>query len=270
LLRELRELFIVGCREFPLDSDRDLIALSAILRLATKYHSKHIYENAIRVLQRHFPSTLSDWRRVIDNARFHWNCDAVAVINLAQEVRAFSVMPAAMASLTNGTSAAEVFGIPVHTGTMMRNTPHILNNPRDIEGFALMKDHNHVFIVRLIGFVRDVGRDCIQPPEPVSGPGGMSPVGTRPHEFRTSVCSRIFHDLADSFAVKLTNEEDQMGFHDFSNLVWQDWTLISQRLSICRGCRSRLKNGYEDIRKNWWDGIPLILGLTSIENNFGF
>jgi hypothetical protein len=252
-------LLIGGRREFPLESDRDFIALSAILRLATKYHSNRMRENAIKVFQRKFPAKLSDWDPLAEHRTFRWTCDPILVINLAREVSAFSLVPAAMAFLTNDASAGEVFGVQVHDGTRQRNSLHRLNAPEDIAGFALMKEYNHVSVVSLINFVREVGRHCIQPPEPEPGISGMSPVGTR-RQPRASICSGLFHGLANSSALRLMRE-DPMGYRDFGIMVQQEG--MSQNLHICRRCRSSLRNGYEDHRRSWWDGIPRILGLPA-------
>jgi hypothetical protein len=129
-----------------------------------------------------------------------------------------------------------------------------------------MKEFNHFSIVRMVKFLHEVGNDCIQPPEPEPRPIGMSPVGTRRHDYRASICSKVSRGLADGLAVKLMTE-DPMGFREFGILVWQD--VMSQKLRICHRCRSILKNGYAEHRKHWWDGIPRILGLTSVNDIYG-
>jgi hypothetical protein len=263
LHQNLCDLLIGGPREFPLGSNHDFIQVAGILRLATKYGAKRLRENAIKALQRKFPSTLSDWDLLAENAIFRWTCDPIPVINLAREVGAFSIIPAAMASLTNDSSAGEVFRIHVHDGTRTHNTPHTLIAPEDIRAFALMKEYNHFSIVRMIKFLRELGSDCIQPPVPEPRPIGMSPVGTRRHECRASICSKVSRGLADGLVVKLMTE-DPMGFRDFGIVVGQD--VMSQKLRICHRCRSILKNGYADHREHWWNGIPRVLGLSSVND----
>jgi hypothetical protein len=216
-------------------------------------------ENAIQALQRKFPFTLFDWDLLSENSTFRqWTCDPILVINLARKVHAFSLMPAAMATLSNNASAGEVFGVPVHEGTRQRNSSHALKAPEDMIGFALMKEYNHVSVVRLIDFVYEVGRDCIQPPELDPSSSVRSPVGTRRAEQRGSICSKIFHGMGDILAVKL-KREDAMGYREFSMMVCQD--VMSPKRPICRWCRSRFQNGYKDHRESWWNGIPGILGL---------
>lgn len=251
-------LLTSGNREFPLESDKNFIALSAILRLATKYGAKRMRENAIQTLQRKFPSTLLDWDLLAENATLHWTSDPISVINLAREVSAFTVMPAAMAFLTNDASAGEVFGIQVHEGTRLRTPPRTLKAPEDIRGFALMKEYNHYSVVTLINFVYGLGKDCQQPPELEPHPSGMAPVGARRHEHRASICSKVFGGFADMLAMKL-KREDLMGYRQFSKLVWQEG--MSQELPICRQCRLHFKNGCQYHQEKWWNNIPHILGL---------
>jgi len=252
----------MGPREFPLESDEDLTILSGILRLATKYGAKHMRDNALQVLRRKFPSSLSDWDSLAENARFRWTCDPIPVINLVREVSAFSPMPAAMAFLTNNSSAGEVFAVQVHEGTGQRSSLHKLRASEDIKGFALMKEYDHASVVKMINFIREVGSNCKQPPEPESRPNGMSPVGTLRHEFRASICSGIFHEVADNLALKFMMREDPMGYRDFGMMVLQD--VMSQRRPICRRCRVSFKTGYVEHRDSWWNGIPHILGLPDL------
>ena len=263
--RILYQFLIGSYRAFPLESDHDFIALSAILRLSTKYGSKTMRENAVHALQQKFPSTFSAWDSLAEKAMFNlWTCEPIPVINLARQVAAFSLLPAAMASLSNDASAGAVFGVRVHDGTRQLSSPHRLNSPEDIIGFALMKEYNHVSIVKLIDFVQEVGRDCIQPPAPEPRPSGiMSPVGTRCPQPRASICSNIFRELADMLAVKL-KREDPMGYREFSLMVRQDGIL--RKLPICQHCRLTLKNGYEGHQENWWKGIPLVLGLPEVRD----
>jgi len=255
-----------GCgRAFPLETNYDFMALSAILRLSTKYRSKRLRENAIHALQQKFPSTFAAWDSLAEKAVFRqWTCEPIPVINLARQVAAVSLLPAAMASLSNDASAGEVFGVRVHDGTRQRRSPHELESCEDIIGFTLMKEYNHVSITKLIDFVREVGRDCIQPPEPEPRPNGMmSPVGTRRAQPQASICSNAFHRLADVLTVKL-KREDPIGYREFTLMVREDG--ISQKLSICQRCRLTLKNGYESHRENWWKGIPHILGLPEVRD----
>ena len=265
LYHQLYEFLIGGCRAFTLESDHDFIALSAILRLSTKYGSKRMCENALHALQQKFPTTFSAWDSLAEKAMFRlWTCEPIAVINLARRVSAYSLLPAAMASLSNDSSIGEVFGVRVHDGTRQRRSQHELESAEDIKGFVLMKEYNHASIVRLIDFVHEVGRDCKQPPEPEPHPSGlMSPVGTRRQQPRASICSSIFRELADMLAVKL-KREDPMGYREFILMVRQDGIL--RKLPICQRCRLTLKNGYESHREDWWKGIPHILGLPEVRD----
>jgi len=252
-----------GCGKlFTLESEQDFIALSGILRLATKYHVRHMREDVLRAFRLEFPSNLVDWDRIADSALFRWTCDPIPVINLARELSAVFLIPPAMAFLTNDASAGEVFGVPVHEGTRRRIPLHPFGTLEDIQGFALMKEYNHVSIVRMITFVRNVGRDCKQPPEPEPRPRGMSPVGTQ-RGIRPSICSKGFHRTAGILTLMLVTE-DPIGYRDFCIEVWLE--VMEKKLAVCRRCRRNFETGYGEHRRIWWAGIARILGVLPVEH----
>ncbi|KAG6843124.1 hypothetical protein H0H93_002164, partial [Arthromyces matolae] len=100
---------------FPLATLEEFNIVQGVIRIATISNTSKLRTRAIAALQVRYPTTLAQWDVVrpplhtppLDN----WEWDRALIINLAREVRAFSILPAAMAMLTNDCSAGEVFGI---------------------------------------------------------------------------------------------------------------------------------------------------------------
>ena len=254
----LSATYVCVCRGFSLEERKDFIPLAGILRLATKYGANNLRINSLRAFEQKYPSSLAAWERLASRRTY----DPVLIINLAREVSTLSILPAAMTSLANSTSAGELFDLPLHETTPQRIPLHSLN-AQDVRGFVLMKEYNHVSIVRMLHFIRGLGRDCIQPPELETRSTIMAPVGTPRREPRVSVCAKIFPRVADMLALKLVSE-DPVGYHDFGMEVQET---MQQKWPICRRCRANFEMGYADHRADWWAGIPRVLGIAEWDHD---
>lgn len=90
------------------------------------------------------PSTLAGFDGAIETVASSsaWSPDPILITNLARETSAFALLPAAMAILTNDTSAGEAFGVRLHANTPA-HVPHYALNPTDALTFGLMKELHH-------------------------------------------------------------------------------------------------------------------------------
>ncbi|KAG5653659.1 hypothetical protein H0H81_011619 [Sphagnurus paluster] len=239
------------------------VHLASILRLSTKYGASTLRANALATIERHFPVTLSAWDRVRSATESTdwqpWVCDPILIINLAREVGAFSVLPAAMAMLTNDSSAGEVFGVALHSNTPRYTLPARSRlNPDDERGFALMKEFNHVSIIRTIKFIRGVGARCTRPPQKTPVVAGRAPVGSLALVSRVSLCDATFKDLAADF-LELLVLENPMGYPDFIIRVDR---VIQNCERVCAVCWDTFRKGYTTGRKEWWEELPRVLGFS--------
>lgn len=246
---------------FPFESLTDFNALAGALRLATKYGADEVRANALATLERRYPSTLASWDRIRSHtaASAPWECDRVLIINLAREVEAFSILPSAMAMLTNDSSAGEVFGVPLHSFTPRRTlSPHSRLNPDDERGFALMKEYNHVSIVLMLKFIRSVGEGCTRPPERTPVKVGRAPVGASTLRPRASQCKETFKEIAAGL-LELLVLENPVGYADFVGSVDR---VMQDRERVCKVCWQAFKGGYVERRKRWWEELPRVLGFS--------
>ncbi|GLB45498.1 hypothetical protein LshimejAT787_2300580 [Lyophyllum shimeji] len=246
---------------FPFESLSDFYALAGALRLATKYGAEEVRTNAIATLERRYPTTLSGWDRIRSYSAgcAPWECDRVLIINLAREVEAFSILPSAMAMLTNDSSAGEVFGVPLHPFTPRRTlSPHSRLNPDDERGFALMKEFNHVSIVLMLKFIRSVGAGCKRPPERTPANAGRAPVGASTLRPRASQCKQTFKEIAAGL-LELLVLENPVGYADFVGSVDR---VMQDRERVCRVCWQDFRAGYVKRRQSWWEEVPRVLGFS--------
>ncbi|KAF8073439.1 hypothetical protein FPV67DRAFT_1477841 [Lyophyllum atratum] len=246
---------------FPFESLTDYNVLAGVLRLATKYGADAVRANALATLEKLYPSTLTAWDRIRSrpDAHIRWDCDRVLIINLAREVHAFSILPSAMAMLTNDSSAGEVFGVSLHPCTPRRTlSPHSRLNPDDERGFALMKEFNHVSIVLMLKFIRDVGKGCTRPPERTPVVAGRAPVGARSLRPRASLCRETFKEIAAGL-LELLVLENPVGYADFVGSVDR---VMQDRERVCKICWQAFREGYVERRKKWWQELPRVLGFS--------
>lgn len=236
-------------------------SLAGALRLATKYGAHSVRANALATLERRYPSTLTAWDRLRSDTDepVPWDCDRALIINLAREVEAFSILPSAMAMLTNDSSAGEVFGVSLHPCTPRSTLPPLARlNECDAQGFALMKEFNHVSIVTMLKFIRSVGEGCTRPPEVTPNTAGRAPVGARSLKPRASQCKQSFKEIAAEL-LELLVLENPVGYADFVISV----TRVKQDKSkVCKVCWKAFSEGYKVKRTLWWEELPKVLGFS--------
>lgn len=250
------------CPRFSLKSISDLEFLAGVLRLSTKYKVKHLRDKALYILESYHPSKLSVWdelrsSRPKGQLNNHEECPSILVVNLARELGAWSILPAAMALLANDASAGRVFGVRLHEDAPPLFPTCTLNRD-DEQGFALMKEYNHISIVKMLKFTRTIGKTCNRPPELTPSPAGRAPVGASSLKPTASLCwgefKEIVKDLLDLFVF-----EKPVGYADFVFTVGE---VKQNKTRTCKKCWQEFKMGQEEKRTEWWDGLPDVLGFS--------
>lgn len=235
-------------RPSTLSSKKDFAELSGVFRLATKYEADSLRSRALLPFQRVYPSTLAEWDRVLDcrPASFIWFFDPVVVINLARETSAFSLLPAAMAYLTNGSSAREAFAVSVFETIPLRFSPGLLAG-EDAKGFALMKENDFKAIARTMKLIRDTGNN-------------PRPNCIRANYDSTSIirCAAKFLNLLVVLSQLLVLSETQTGYSNFIFTVQR----ILEKEDICDCCRQGFELAVTREREAWWKDLPCAVGFA--------
>ncbi|RDB16512.1 hypothetical protein Hypma_002723 [Hypsizygus marmoreus] len=95
---------------FPLESDAEF---NTFLLLATEYGAETMRAKALFTVETRLPSTLGGWDQMREALTGNqWRPDRILAINLVHKVESFSILPTAIASLTNDTSASEIWRLP--------------------------------------------------------------------------------------------------------------------------------------------------------------
>ncbi|KAJ6475069.1 hypothetical protein C8R47DRAFT_702824 [Mycena vitilis] len=232
---------IHGCdRSFQLRSMREFMALVGVLRIATKYRADILRQRALLPLQRIYPTKLSEWDEAFESNSMIWHLDGVTVINVARELCALSILPAAMAFLANSSLAQEAFGVSIMQTQPLRFAPGLLS-AEDLKAYALMKEYNHGSIASTLKFIREQGerrRSC----------AGVHVDG----------CSSKFTAVFMTLAVVAATSEAPAGYPSFAITVQG----VLQREELCGSCRDRVDVGLDRRRRAWWRGLPEALGYS--------
>ncbi|KAG6887288.1 hypothetical protein C0995_016413 [Termitomyces sp. Mi166 len=269
----------------------DFHALEGILRVSTLTKTPVLRERAIAALQVRYPTTLAGWDNVRPPQRLptppplpdeepeDWEWDRSLVINLAREVGAFSILPAAMAMLTNDCSAGEVFGVrlpsipapvspplsPTSPITPFPFSPLALTAPPpcertplnadDAPSFALVKEHNHLSLVSLLLTIRNLGSSCTRPPDLIPRKTGRAPVGSSLLLPGPSQCSGFFKETAARL-LEIQVLENPVGYAQF---VWNVLAVRQDKERTCRYCWREFGERCTEARERWWDELPKVL-----------
>ncbi|KAF7299615.1 Amidohydro-rel domain-containing protein [Mycena chlorophos] len=235
---------IHGCdslRPFRLATKNDFLTLSGILRLATKYEARTIRQRALVPLTKVYPSTLSQWDEAFESNSLLWVLDAVTTVNIARELGALCLLPAALAFLANSTTSREAFGVGIFQTQPLRFAPGLLKT-EDVKALSLMKEYNQSTIARTLRFLREQGKErhslCQRAAE--------------------GCCSSKFTGLFVALSVLVATAEGPVGYPTFAIRV-QD---VVGREDLCGDCRDRVEVGLNRRRRAWWKGLPEAIGFS--------
>ncbi|KAG5334816.1 hypothetical protein C0989_002994 [Termitomyces sp. Mn162] len=275
---------------FSLATLDDFRALEGILRVATLTKTPVLRTRAIAALQVRYPTTLAGWDIVRPPRRLltpppsfdedqDWEWDRTLIVNLAREVEAFSVLPAAMAMLTEDCSAGEVFGVrlpsitspvspplspmsPVAPSPFSPMSPNASLprqrtdlNAADAPSFALLKEYEHRSLVSLLLTIRSLGSTCIRPPEVIPRKAGLAPVGSSLLLPGPSQCSGFFKETAARL-LEIQVLENPVGYAQF---LWYVLAVRQDRQRTCKYCWREFSHKCNEAREKWWEELPVVL-----------
>ncbi|KAJ7025402.1 hypothetical protein C8F04DRAFT_1269285 [Mycena alexandri] len=232
--------FVHGCeRSLQLNSKHDFATLIGVLRIATKYKADALRKRALRPLERIYPPELSEWDDNFESHSMIWHLDPVAVINVARELSALSILPAAMAFLANSTLAQEAFGASILQTQPLRFAPGLLSG-FDLKGFTLMKEYNHTSISKTLHFIREQAKERHGSCQRLDG------------------CATKFTAAFIALCVAAATSEGPAGYPSFVITVQG----VLQREEFCGSCQDRVELGLQRRRRAWWRGLPGALGFS--------
>lgn len=229
-------------RSFQLTCKQDAMVLVGVLRIATRYKADALRQRALLPLKRLYPSKLSQWDDVFESNSMIWHLDPVMVVNVARELSALSILPAAMAFLANSTLAQEAFGASILQTQPLRFTPGLLS-AEDLKAFTLMKEYNHGSIAKTLRFIREQGKERHMSCERLHTADG---------------CSSKFTGMFVALSVMAATSEAPAGYPSF--IVAAQGVL--QREDLCGSCRDTADAGLDRRRRAWWRGLPEALGFA--------
>ncbi|KAJ6508530.1 hypothetical protein C8R45DRAFT_967729 [Mycena sanguinolenta] len=237
---------IHGCeRSFQINSKQEFMVLIGVLRIATKYKAHVLRQRALLPLQRIYPTKLSEWDHAFEGGSLMmW--DSVTVINVARELSALSLLPAAMAFLANSTLAQEAFGPSIFQTQPLRFAPGLLN-AEDFKAFTLMKEYNHLSIAKALRFIREQGKERYASCQRLHIGGG---------------CASKFTAMFLTLSMVVATSDAPAGYPSFIITVQG----VLQREEVCGSCRERVDIGLDRRRRAWWRGLPEVLGFSGWED----
>ncbi|KAG6855400.1 hypothetical protein H0H87_003485 [Tephrocybe sp. NHM501043] len=278
---------------YPLDTIESFMQLAGILRLSTAFDAPALRVATIAALQVRYPTTLEGWDRVrppIAPSNPHetpprtyaasWERDRSLVINLAREVAAYSIIPAAMAMLANDCSAGEVFGVrlpsahhqnddqdpfsptsPPHSAFPFDPIQHTPLNLIDAPSFGLTKEHSHHSSIALLLSIRSLASTCTRPPQRLPPTAGRAPVGASTLLPGSSRCEGFFREVASRLLESLVLEVP-VGFPDFVPRVL---AVQEDPTRVCRVCWKRFGEEVRRGRERWWEDLPRVVRFAQAD-----
>jgi len=233
-------------RSFEINSKQAFMSLIGVLRISTKYKAHVLRQRALLPLQRIYPTQLSEWDDVFEGSSMMWFLDSVMVINVARELSALSILPAAMAFLANSTLAQEAFGPSVFQTQPLRFAPGLLS-AEDLKAFTLMKEYNHHSIAKTLRFLREQGKERYASCQRLHMGDG---------------CSAKFKAIFMTLSMVVATSDAPTGYPSFIVTALG----VLQREEVCASCRDRVGVGLDRRRRAWWRGLPEALGFSGWED----
>ncbi|KAJ7441119.1 hypothetical protein FB451DRAFT_1299077 [Mycena latifolia] len=205
--------------------------IAGILRLSTKYEVNHLRRRALVHLSSGFPTTLSDWDLTAEDC-FEvpaWNLPSwprhpvsrLLVIQLCREIDAPWILPAAF---------YEMASIDFHASHLFRGVDN---------GGALLSFFN--------GYIRQ--RDSTT---------GAVVFLYCPPTIDGCKTPKLCNETKLSALEMVKDDSDR--YHSIPLDIWNgyDWDRLAD---MCATCREALRGLHDEIRKEFWEGLPGMYGL---------
>ncbi|KAF9052290.1 hypothetical protein BDZ89DRAFT_1088430 [Hymenopellis radicata] len=249
------------------NGEEDFRAVSGILRLSTKYIIDHLREKALAHLSTAWPSTLAGWDAREDYARYTEQDPAhrrvypspIAVINLAHEVDAPSLLPSAFYDLCRY-PFCQIFE-PGEDEALYRASPSL--SLSDIQRLCLGKEsaqHTITTLIQAMGtsqYIRNSQTTAHTHIRRTSS-GGIC--------VSAAACRKDFLELVD-LATQHYLFDRERGFCDPLYVAEELGQLKSADFSECKPCAHSLEAWASRERHKMWKMIPLWFRLQELASS---
>ncbi|KAG2011749.1 hypothetical protein CC2G_011832 [Coprinopsis cinerea AmutBmut pab1-1] len=260
----IEALYDIGTN-FGNNDEKDFRAVAGILRLATKYIIDELREMALNHLSIAWPTTLKAWDLREDLAR-SYEIDATIpsarlyphpfeVINLAREVEAPSLLPAAFYDLSRY-SFSQIFE-PHEDDALYRppEQPPPPLSPADLQRLCVGKEHTQQMITALIqamGNGQHIRQSQQHPPHSLS----RRPSSSGAVCVSAAACRKDFTELVE-LATQHYLFDRERGCHDPLYVAEELGQLKSAEISECKACAKSLEGWAAREREKIWKLIPV-------------
>ncbi|KAF7296479.1 BTB domain-containing protein [Mycena chlorophos] len=221
-------------KEYLSEQKPTLEQLSGVLRLSHKYDIAHFRQGCLRRLKCEYPHTLADFNKTADN----WvyidvpndtspNLVAAEVINLAQEIGVWSILPAAFYALATAEIPDDPFSL---TSNLRRSEDAIAA----LTGRLAMMRSYHESPLKWLDRKIIPCDACPQKAECAAERTRLlAALGTRPV-------------IVAAFFV--------------------EWEMVKgDRFKLCTSCATRAREIFEDAKLEYWNKLPSYFGLPDWE-----
>ncbi|KAJ6591634.1 hypothetical protein DFH09DRAFT_1137566 [Mycena vulgaris] len=250
---------------FGNNDQEDFRVVSGILRLSTKYIVDSLRAKALTHLCIAWPSTLKGWDAREDLARSfemetstsagHFYPSPIAVINLAQEINAPCLLPAAFYDLSRY-SYSQIYE-PTEDEPLFQTTPSHSLLPLDMQRLSLGKEaaqHNITALIQTMGHAQTHIRAQTHNHIRKTSTGGIC--------ISAAACRKDFSELVD-LATQHYLFDRERGHCDPLYVSEELGQLKSAEFSECKACARSLEAWAAREREKMWRMIPLWFRLES-------
>lgn len=250
---------------FGTNDQNDFRVVSGILRLSTKYIVDSLRAKALAHLCIAWPATLKGWDAREEVARSfemetstsagHFYPSPIAVINLAREVNAPCLLPAAFYDLCRY-SYTQIYE-PTEDEPLYQSPPSPPLLPLDMQRLALGKEaaqHNITALIQTMGHAQTHIRAQTHTHIRKSSSGGVC--------VSAAACRKDFSELID-LATQHYLFDRERGHSDPLYVSEELGQLKSAEFSECKACARSLETWAAREREKMWRMIPLWFRLES-------
>ncbi|PPR01688.1 hypothetical protein CVT24_001516 [Panaeolus cyanescens] len=251
---------------FGNNDEADFRVVSGCLRLSTKYLIDSLREKAIAHLSKAWPSDLKTWDAREDLARSYETDGPTkssrfphpfAIINLAREVNAPSLLPSAFYDLSRY-SFAQILE-PNEDDILYREKPQLRLLPTDMQRLCLGKEASQQMVTSLI---QSMGNGHIRHSQQHPGHSHSRKSSGSGICVSAAACRKDFMELVD-LATQHYLYDRERGCYDPLYVAEELGQLKSAEFSECKSCAKSLESWAAREREKIWKMIPSWFRLES-------